>query len=205
MDRISRRLVARCLVPVVLLMATLAASVLLLPGCSGLGDLAPARSSAVRVRDDLSTTIRAAEDLLASLPEGDLRREAIERDLASTRASREAVNAAIQQIDLLVSEVTSPTDSLTLGLKAVGESLPEPVRAPLLLGGALIVMSMRAGRLKAALVSVAKSIEKAKQADEAFDERFRAHAASIRSVQTPTAQRIIDEATKDTLVLRFPL
>lgn len=205
MDRISHRLVARYVFPVVLLMATLAASVLLLPGCGGIGDLAPARMSAVRVRDDLSATIRSAEELLATLPEADPRRESLMVDLESTRASRDAVDAAIRQIDLLVSEVHSPTDSLTLGLKAVGESLPEPVRAPLLLGGAILVMAVRANRLKAALVSVAKSIEKAKQADETFEQRFRAHAATIRSVQTPTAQRIIDEATKDTLVLRFPL
>ncbi len=204
MNRIYRRLFAELLAPVLLIMTLLTAT-LVVPGCSGMGELASARDSAVRIRADLAQTIAAAEAHLASLPETDPTRDSLARSLASSIASRDAVDAAIRQIDLLVDEATHPTDSLTLGLQAVGQSLPEPVRAPLLLGGALLVTLMRAGRLKAALVSVAKSIEKAKQTDEAFGERFRANAATIRSVQTPTAQRIIDEATKDTLVLRFPL
>jgi len=205
MGRVTFRAFRRLFFPIVLLMLILSASVVMLPGCSGIADLAMARDSAVRVRSGLTAGIREAEGLLSTLPEVDVRREALIRDIEAGRVSLDAVDAAIRQIDLVVSEAVSPTDSLTIGLRAIQEALPEPLRAPLLLGVALLVTIIRAGRLKAALVSVVKSIEKAKQTDESFQERFRAHAPTFRSVQTPTARRIIDETTKDTLILRFPV
>jgi len=205
MGRVTFRAFRRLFFPIVLLMLILSASVVMLPGCSGIADLAMARDSAVRVRSGLTAGIREAEGLLSTLPEVDVRREALIRDIEEGRVSLDAVDAAIRQIDLVVSEAVSPTDSLTIGLRAIQEALPEPLRAPLLLGVALLVTIIRAGRLKAALVSVVKSIEKAKQTDESFQERFRAHAPTFRSVQTPTARRIIDETTKDTLILRFPV
>jgi len=205
MGRVTFRAFRRLFFPIVLLMLILSASVVMLPGCSGIADLAMARDSAVRVRSGLTAGIREAEGLLSTLPEVDVRREALIRDIEEGRVSLDAVDAAIRQIDLVVSEAVSPTDSLTIGLRAIQEALPEPLRAPLLLGVALLVTIIRAGRLKAALVSVVKSIEKAKQTDESFQERFRAHAPTFRSVQTPTARRIVDETTKDTLILRFPV
>jgi len=205
MGRFTSRAFRTVCFPAFLLMLILTAGILMLPGCSGVADLALARESAARGRTDLSATIAAAESVLATLSETDPGRDDLARDIQTSRAAREAVDAAIRQIDLAVAEAISPTDSLTMGLRAIGESVPEPARAPLLLGGALLVTVVRAARLKAALISVARSIEKAKAVDESFHERFRAHAPTFRSVQTPTAKKIIDEATKNTFVLRFPV
>jgi len=70
---------------------------------------------------------------------------------------------------------------------------------------ALLAMAVRANRLRAALASVAHSIEKAKQNDEQFRRSFKENASTIRSIQTPTARSIVDAATSQGFTLSLPL
>jgi hypothetical protein len=83
--------------------------------------------------------------------------------------------------------------------------LPAPWRAPLLLGAALFVSLARARRLKRGAASIARSIGKAMDADPALREAMARNAALIRSVQTETASRIIDESDSARRMIRLPI
>ena len=64
---------------------------------------------------------------------------------------------------------------------------------------------LRARQMKSALVSVAKGLDKAMQTDDQFKARFAANAPLFRSVQTPAAKRVVDEATSDGFMVRLPV
>jgi hypothetical protein len=90
--------------------------------------------------------------------------------------------------------VEHPTDGLTHAARGLGAFLPEPLRLPLVLGAALGATLLRSGQLKKGAVSIARSIEKAKQTDEALREAIARNAGTIRTIQTPTARRLVDLA-----------
>ena len=89
-----------------------------------------------------------------------------------------------------------PSNPIGAILSVLTPWIPEPVRLPLLLGGALAASITRATKLKAGLRSVAKSIDKARQRDPEFESRFAGNTDLIRSIQTPTAMKVIDRAQR---------
>jgi hypothetical protein len=75
----------------------------------------------------------------------------------------------------------------------VAAFLPEPWRAPLVLGAGLAAALWRARQLKTSLQSVVAGIEVAKREDEAFKARFAANANTFRATQTSLARKVVDQ------------
>jgi len=108
-------------------------------------------------------------------------------------------------VDDTLAEARNPSHPFTQTAQELSPLLPDPVRIPALLGAALAASLFRANQLKRAAGSIAKGIERVKEHDEQFRERFSAAADMLRSVQTATAQRIVDEVTKPAAMLKLPV
>jgi hypothetical protein len=52
---------------------------------------------------------------------------------------------------------------------------------------------VRSRQLREAASSIARSIDKALEEDAKLAERFRQHASTLRTIQTPLAKKIVDE------------
>jgi hypothetical protein len=179
-------------------------------GCVDMDQVSGLRDQAAQLRDQLDKSISQQEGVLAKLDQAgvapsDPVHEQAQAQLAGSKASRAAVDAAVKQVDSVLLEAKNPTDPISAGVGAVAPFLPEPSRTPLVLGGALLVTLLRARQTKSALVSVAKGLDKAMQEDDQFKARFRANAPLFRAVQTPAAKRIVDEATSDGFMVRLPV
>ena len=103
-----------------------------------------------------------------------------------------AVDAAVLELDQIIKEARNPSDPI-VSLSA--PLLPEPLRSPFLLGGALLAMVARTVQLKRGMASIARSFDKAMQDDEQLRAGVKRNANTIRSIQTPTAQKIVDQVT----------
>lgn len=181
------------------------ASVLGLPGCAGLEDVHAFRADADALRVSLEADARRWGEIRDALPSDHPDRTEAEAQGIQARAAAEAVGAGLARIDQIAREASKPTDPLTETISAAGPLLPPPLRAPLLLGAAALVVGARAWRLKAGLASVARGLAAALREDEEFRACFRRHADTFRATQTPTAKRIIDETTRPGPLLRLPL
>ena len=181
-----------------------------LAGCVDMDQVEGLRDRAASLESQLDKDIAQREAALAKLDQSGVRqddpaRQAAAAELDSSRASRAAVDAAVKQVDLVINEAKNPSDPISAGVGALAPFLPEPSRTPLVLGGALLVTLLRARQMKTALVSVAKGLDKAMQTDDQFKQRFEANAPLFRSVQTPAAKRVVDEATTDGFMVRLPV
>lgn len=175
-------------------------------GCVGTPEVEHLRDQAHALRAGIDESLRRGESLLASLPPDDPARARAVASVEELRARRAALDESLAHLDAwLQQEATEPTDPLTRALREAAPLLPAPAGPPLILGGALLVTILRARQLKTALVSVARSIEKAKDEDDVFRARFAHAAPTIRSIQTPAARRIVDEATSEGFRVRLPL
>ncbi len=174
-------------------------------GCVGTPEVEHLRDQAHALRAGIDESLRRGETILASLPPDDPARARAVASVDDLRARRAALDESLAHLDAWLQEATEPTDPLTRALREAAPLLPAPAGPPLILGGALLVTILRARQLKTALVSVARSIEKAKDEDEAFRARFAHAAPTIRSIQTPAARRIVDEATSEGFRVRLPL
>lgn len=185
-----RRLAIRCLVPLTLLTVI----AIVVPACTDLAQVQAAREEASTVRSHLETQAGDFERQLAELPPDDPSRPAIEARLASSRTAIDTLSQGMNEIDRAMAAATAePSPSDAAG--AVAAFLPEPWRTSVVLGGAAVALLWRARQLKVGLRSVAKGIELAKKDDEAFRKSFNEHATTFRSVQTGTAQKVVDEVT----------
>lgn len=183
-------------------MVCIAASAVTLasPGCAGVEDVRAVRDQAVLVRDQLSAQVAAADQALAQqtqsgVPVDAPERQAIERAREQAVATRQAVDAAIAQVDLVLKEAQDPTDPLSMASRSLAPLVPPQWQAPLILAGALAAVFARSRQLKTALLSVAHGIEVAKARDAAFNDAFARHADLFRIEQTATARRVVDEIT----------
>lgn len=174
-------------------------------GCEGLATAERFRADAAGLRDHLREEARQWDQRVAALGPGHPLLADAQAALAATSARLAAVEAAIARVDLVIEEARNPRDMLTEGARAVAPLLPEPIRAPLLLGAALVVTLGRAAQLKRAMISTARSIEKAMEDDEQFSEVFRRHANTFRTIQTAAAKRIVDEATDEGFKIRLAI
>jgi len=176
-----------------------------LGGCVGVEDLAAARDDARELHARLDARADQLELNAGGAPEGSPARSQEEAFAASVRAQADGVGAAVTQLDAIIRETNSPTEPLSRAVTELSMMLPEPARSPIVLGGAILALLLRARQLKTALHSVAKSMDKAMEQDEAFRARFRANADTFRTIQTPAAKRIVDEATREGFMMRLPI
>ncbi|MFI4898008.1 MAG: hypothetical protein ACIARR_09300 [Phycisphaerales bacterium JB059] len=178
---------------------------LVLCGCADLTHIHELRDRATRARESMLEREIQLEALREQYP--DQSPEAIEIDasLAQTRALIEALTAATRRIDQTLDEAQRPTDGLTHAARGLGAFLPEPLRLPLLLGAALGATLIRSGQLKKGAISIARSIEKAKQTDGALREAIARNAGTLRTIQTPTARRLVDLAQSGNPRVSLPI
>ena len=162
----------------------------LLGGCAGFEDVQRFRDEAAVLRDDMAREREAWERTAADAPpESDARSRAAS-GAARARVGERAADAAVNGADALMD------DPIGAIVGAVAPWVPEPARTPLVLGGALVAAIVRSQRLKTGLRSVARGIEKAMQTDPEFAAGFRRNAHTFRTIQTPTAQRVVDQTQR---------
>jgi len=172
-------------------------TITLIIGCADLqGAIAQTsawRDEAHAVKDSLSEQIRSMESELASLETGSPSAIQLTTDLKIARAKQSTLEAAISQADLVIQEASEPTDSITTMARGVSSWVPAPVQGPLVLGAALIATLARSRQLKESSKSIVNSIAHVLERDEQFRSIFESHADTIRSIQTPSARRIVDQ------------
>ena len=163
------------------------------------------RGELAQLRAQLASDQRAWQSRLSALDPDDPRRGGIRAQLSSATAQLTAVDAAVAHADLIEAEAAHPTDPISRLIGAVVPWLPEPVRTPLVLTAALVATAARARQLKKGAASIAASIRRVMHDDPQLAEAFGKHATTLRSIQTPTAARIVDELDPARKLLRLPI
>lgn len=168
--------------------------------------------AAIAARDDTAAlaerAARTAEQLAAAaaaLPPDDPQRARLEADAAAWRTRATTLASLRDHADAVLAEAADPTDPLTRGVSALSTFLPPPLGPPLVLGAALAATFLRARQLKKGAASIARSLEQAMNNDDALRTLITKHADTLRSIQTPTAKRIVDESTNNTRMLTLPI
>ncbi len=181
--------------------------VLVLGGCGVQEGLIGMRDQAARIRSQIEADRVALVESARAMPEGDPGRARLEA-LAAKRASQaEAVDRTIDQLEALVASADrgDAAGAIEGGAGIISPMLPPGARLPVLLAGGLLAALWRAAVLKKSAVSIAEGLDKAMRDDEQLRESLRRNAATLRAVQTRTAGRIVDEATKPRPMLRLPV
>lgn len=166
--------------------------VVMATGCNGVGDLLAMRDRAAELRTQTAQQADTLRDQLDTLPADDPVRGEVAQQLAEAEAATASLDAAIARIDQVAAEAQHPTDPIGQVVGLVAPWIPAPVRAPLILGGALVGVGLRARQLRSGMVSIIKSLDRAMKDDEQFANKFKEHAGTFRALQTPLAQRIVD-------------
>lgn len=176
------------------LSALLAILLLFVPaGCTTTDEAIEARSRAVAARDTLAAQALDLESRLASLLASDPDRDELETKLEHSRTAEARLSQGIGLIDAtLAGTPPGPEGEL---VDALDDLLPPAWRAPLLLGGVGVGLFLRSRQLRQGIATIAQGIEIAKREDPAFLEAFERHANTFRSIQSPTARRVVDEIT----------
>jgi hypothetical protein len=174
-------------------------------GCSSLDDAQAFRSRAAELQQQFHAESEAWQDRLEHTDPHDAGAADTRAALARARAKESAAAAAVEQVDQVIHDATSPDSPTGQTIGAVAPFLPEPLRLPILLGSALVFSLARAAQLKRGMSSIAQGLQKVIDEDDQFAGRFRAHANTFRSIQTRTAKRVVDEATADRFMVRLPI
>lgn len=163
-----------------------------LVACVDMAQVKATRDQAAQVRESLATEVQGLQQRLDTLGPDDPARADIERQLQSSRTALESLTSAVGEVDkALANSAGAPSVGQAAG--SVAAFLPEPWRAPLILGAGLAAAIWRARQLKASLRSVVAGIEVAKREDDAFRARFAANANTFRATQTTLARKVVDE------------
>ena len=174
-------------------------------GCVDMKQVEAMRDEAAQLRDQLKAEEVSRQQRLDALKPGDSGRADVQASLDATRAKEAAVSAGLSRVDEAIAEAKNPSGPLTKAAGDVAPLIPEPVRTPLILGTALAASLLRSAQLKKGLASVAQGLDKAMEDDSEFKAKFKTHANTFRSIQTRTAQRVVDETTSDKPMLRLPV
>ena len=189
-----------------------------LSGCLDLAPAHAARSDALALRTQLDQRLDDNAALVATLesrgtPPTTPELLEARRTLASDQARRDQIDALIQHLDELLAQAQSDTTANNGTLPGtiipdptsiLNQTLPEPLRSPILLGSVALVALMRAAQLKRALASVTRAIDAAMKQDPEFKDKFLQHAHTFRTMQTATARRVIDELKRPPAI-RIPV
>ena len=196
----------RRLLPLVCFGTFMLAFVLGIAGCDAMADVKAFRDRAAEARDEISAEVELLEAAAGALPDGDPRAARASEALASARSREAAIKEALERLDVLLAEAEQPTDTLSGLAHGVSSLVPAPFQAPILLAAGLGVSLFRAGQLKRSAGSIAASFEEVMRRDPAFKDSVQKHADVLRSVQTGTARRIVDETVKqDRPLLKLPI
>lgn len=181
-----------------------------LAGCVDTAQLADATSQARSLHEQLSLQMQRREQELEGVGVEDPARGELEEQLRRSRTVLETLEAGIAQVESATRgspAANNPGDGSTAGEHAVGTIagavagvVPTPWRVPIILVGGLAAAVLRARKLKLGLASIVRSIELAKREDGAFRERFRSNSTLIRTIQTPLAQRIVDDVSRGRVI-----
>ncbi|MGD9789940.1 MAG: hypothetical protein AB7Q00_03250 [Phycisphaerales bacterium] len=180
---------------------------LFLPACTDTGRVLELRDQAAHVREQLAQEGTQIRGVLAQLPIDDPARPGLDAQLKSVDDAAQTLSAAIEQVDRALGNANNPTETegmvgtLTGTISSV---LPTPWRVPVALGAALVAAVLRARQLKAGLASIAKSLEVAMRDDEQLKTSVKANAQTLRTIQTPVAQQIVDQVQAGSVALKFP-
>jgi len=169
-----------------------------LGGC-GVGEgLETMREQALETRSAIEADRDELAGLVESLPEQDPARARVEMMIRARDDQAEVFGAAADRIGALIESAESGEVGRTIetGTGMVLPFLPAGAQVPVLLGAGLAASLWRAVKLKKSAASIAEGLEKAMRGDEQLREGVKRNAATLRSVQTPTARRIVDEVTK---------
>jgi len=116
--------------------------------------------------------------------------------IAQANMKIHALNTAISQADLVLTEAQNPTDSITQIANTISPWVPAPAQGPIVLGAALVAILFRSRNLKNSAASIIQSIEHAMSRDPEFKQIFNRHADTIRTIQTPGARKLIDTTVR---------
>lgn len=179
----------------------------LLGGCGMDEELLSMRDRARQVEAGLLADREELIGLVESLPEQDPARARVEMMARQRARQAETFGEAGERLEALISAAESGDVAGTMetGAGAVLPLLPPGAQVPALLAVGLAASVWRAVRLKQSAVSIAKGLETAMREDGQLREGVKRNAATLRAEQTPTARRIVDEATKPQKMVRLPL
>lgn len=167
-----------------------------LGGCNGIGDLLAVRDRADQLRTETTASADRLRAQIDGLQPDDPARVELTHQLTEAQAIKVALDAAIARADQVAAEVDQPTGPIGQLIGMVVPWIPAPVRAPLILGGALLGVGIRARQLRTGMVSIIKGLDRAMKDDEQFANKFMEHAGTFRASQTPLAQRIVDTTAR---------
>ena len=173
------------------------------------------REEASRALDEIAADRIALEQSAAALPQVSGARARVE-SVAAARATQEAAFArAVERLEALAGSAAGisgdgsapldPAGTLEEGAALLAPLVPPGAQLPLILGAGFAASVWRAARLKKSAASIAQGLEKAMAGDEGLREGMKRNADTLRSVQTATAQRIVDEVKRARPMVRLPL
>lgn len=167
-----------------------------LGGCVSPEAFQRAYEGAVEARERRAAEVLAIEGVLArpDLPPVD--RAELEATLAEGRALHGAADAAVRRADQVIAETKDPQGPISQTVELVAPWIPEPARAPLVLGAAVAGVALRSLQWRRGLVSVIEGLERAMKDDGAFAQQFKSHADLFRSSQTALARRVVDDTVR---------
>ena len=163
-----------------------------LVGCGGIEDLRAFEARAAEVRAGLDADIAHLERALPAAEPGSVAHEVLTRNISDAKALRSAADAAVLQSQAIAEHIETPAGPISELVGMLAPWLPEPVRLPLVLSALLAGSVARWSQVRRGLTSVVESIEKAKKDDEVFAQGLQRNASTLRSIQTPTARRLVD-------------
>jgi len=172
---------------------------LVMSGCAGIGQsveqLGLMRDQAMVIQNDLQNQLDELALMRESIPDDSVQGNSIDALISQVNAKLTIVEAAIIHADQVIQGVTNPSDPLTIAADAVSPWAPAPIQAPLVLGAALLATIMRSRSLSTGTRSIVESINYVLKKDDSFRAAFAANADTIRTIQTPSAQRIVNKWT----------
>jgi len=181
------------------------AAVMTTAGCGMAEGLVAVRDEAARTRAQIAEDRDGLLSAAAALPVGSVQRARVE-GLAAERTTQESAFArVIERLDAASATGSDAAGTIESGASILAPLFPPGAQLPLLLGAGFAASVWRAVRLKKSAASIAEGLEKAMMGDVGLRDGLKRNAATLRSVQTPTAQRIVDEVKRARPMVRLPL
>lgn len=176
-----------------------------LPACDALPDIAGFRDQAEAARAQIAAEADRLESAAQSLSPDDPAYDPSQAAVADARARQAEIAQIVDRLDGLIADADH-RGAFSGVADALGPLLPEPLRLPAVLAAGLGVALFRARQLKKSAASIASGFQQAMNRDPEFKTAVQTHADLLRSIQTPTAGRIVDEVTKpEKPMLRLPV
>lgn len=163
-----------------------------------------ARERAAGLQQDLADAQAALDEARALGLEAEARRltivaSSLEGEIAMANATAETADAAVAEAERLIAEAAA-SEGLFEQVPILN-LLPPPYREGASLALVVGTALWRNQKWRGAATSIVRSIEVARKEDPAADEFVKRNANTLRAVQTPMAQRIVDQVqTKRTIV-----